>query len=64
MLAAGTQNSSSSFALTPTVSWSPEACVTVYCVRSDGELISDAVHVPTEQPNQVLGFSHPIPAPS
>lgn len=54
-MAAGTKNSSS-FSLMPTVSWSPEACVTVYCVRSDGELISDTVHVPTDQPSQVLCF--------
>lgn len=53
VLAAGTMNSSS-FSLTPTLSWSPEAWVTVYCVRADGELISDTAHVPTGQPNQVL----------
>lgn len=55
VLAAGTKNaSSSSLSLTPTLAWSPEAWVTVYCVRADGELISDTVHVPTDQPNQVL----------
>lgn len=52
-MAAGTKNSSS-FSLTPTLSWSPEACVTVYCVHPDGELISDTVHVATDQPNPVL----------
>lgn len=52
-MAAGTENSSS-FSLMPTLSWSPEACVTVYCVQPDGELISDTVHVATDQPNPVL----------
>uniref|UniRef100_H3DHJ9 CD109 molecule n=1 Tax=Tetraodon nigroviridis TaxID=99883 RepID=H3DHJ9_TETNG len=63
LLAAGTKNSSW-FSLTPSVSWSPEACVTVYCVRSDGELISDTVAVPTDQPNQAsLEWSSPQARP-
>lgn len=36
---------SPSFSLTPAVSWSPEACVTVFCVLPDGEIINDAMHV-------------------
>ncbi|XP_070698418.1 CD109 antigen-like [Pempheris klunzingeri] len=52
VVAAGTENSSS-FSLTPTVSWSPEACVTVYCILSDGEVTSDTVHIPINQHNQV-----------
>eukprot|EP00066_Takifugu_rubripes_P028231 XP_011617497.1 PREDICTED: CD109 antigen-like [Takifugu rubripes] len=52
VVAAGTGDSSS-FSLMPTLSWSPEACVTVYCVHPDGELISDTVHVATDQPNPV-----------
>lgn len=50
---AGTKTSSS-FSLTPTVSWSPEACVTVYCILSDGEVTSDTVHIPINQHNYVL----------
>ncbi|XP_029973331.1 CD109 antigen-like [Salarias fasciatus] len=48
VVTAGTRNSSS-LSLTPALSWSPEACVTVYCVLSDGEVISDSVHVPISQ---------------
>nr|XP_046269872.1 CD109 antigen-like [Scatophagus argus] len=52
VVAAGTKTSSS-FSLTPTVSWSPKACVTVYCILSDGEVISDTVHIPINQHNHV-----------
>ncbi|XP_029316719.1 CD109 antigen-like [Cottoperca gobio] len=45
VVAAGTKNSSS-FSLTPTLSWSPDAYVTVYCVLSDGEVTSDTAHIP------------------
>ncbi|XP_059208526.1 CD109 antigen-like [Centropristis striata] len=45
---AGTETSSS-FTLTPTVSWSPEARVTVYCILSDGEVTSDTAHIPVNQ---------------
>lgn len=53
MVSAGTKTSSS-FSLTPTLSWSPEACVTVYCILSDGEVISDAAHLPISQHDYVL----------
>ncbi|KAI4804002.1 hypothetical protein KUCAC02_025647 [Chaenocephalus aceratus] len=52
VVAAGTNNSSS-FSLTPTLSWSPEACVTVYCVLSDGEVTSDTAHIPVNKNNYV-----------
>ncbi|XP_049917736.1 CD109 antigen-like [Epinephelus moara] len=52
VVAAGTQNSSS-FSLTPAVSWSPEACVTVYCILSDAEVTSDTAHIPIDQHNHV-----------
>ncbi|XP_076017641.1 CD109 antigen-like [Genypterus blacodes] len=52
VVAAGS-NAASSFSLTPTLSWSPEACVTVYCVLPDGEVTSDAAHVPIHQHNNV-----------
>ncbi|XP_068577890.1 CD109 antigen-like [Cebidichthys violaceus] len=47
---AGTKTSTS-FSLTPTVSWSPEACVTVYCILSDGEVTMDTAHIPVNQHN-------------
>ncbi|CAL8299406.1 unnamed protein product [Boreogadus saida] len=50
---AGTQLASSSLWLTPMVSWFPEVCVTVYCVLPDGEVISDTLLVPIQQPNHV-----------
>ncbi|XP_047197493.1 CD109 antigen-like [Hippoglossus stenolepis] len=52
VLAAGTKNSSS-FSLSPALAWSPEACITVYCVLSDGEVTSDAAHVPISQHSHV-----------
>lgn len=52
VVAAGTKNSSS-FSLTPDLTWSPQACVTVYCLLSDGELISDSVFIPIQKHNLV-----------
>ncbi|XP_074548556.1 CD109 antigen [Halichoeres trimaculatus] len=52
VVSAGTTNSSS-FSLTPTASWSPEACVTVYCILSDGEVSSDTARIPINQHNHV-----------
>uniref|UniRef100_A0A3P9JZJ9 CD109 molecule n=1 Tax=Oryzias latipes TaxID=8090 RepID=A0A3P9JZJ9_ORYLA len=52
VVAAGTKNSSS-FSLTPDLSWSPQACITVYCLLSDGELISDSVFIPIQKHNLV-----------
>ncbi|XP_031144568.2 CD109 antigen-like [Sander lucioperca] len=52
VVAAGTKTSSS-FSLTPTVSWSPEACVTVYCILPDGEVTSDTAHIPINQHDYV-----------
>ncbi|XP_040917246.1 CD109 antigen-like [Toxotes jaculatrix] len=52
VVAAGTKNSSS-FSLTPSLSWSPEACVTVYCILSDGEVTSDTAHIPINQHSYV-----------
>jgi len=53
VVAAGTQNASS-FSLTPTVSWSPLACVTVYCILPDGEVAMDTAHIHINQHNYVL----------
>ncbi|XP_073339906.1 CD109 antigen-like [Pagrus major] len=52
VVSAGTENSSS-FSLTPTASWSPEVCVTVYCILSDGEVTSDTAHMSINQDNHV-----------
>ncbi|XP_029937820.1 CD109 antigen-like [Myripristis murdjan] len=52
VVAAGKKNSSS-ISLTPTMSWSPEACITVYCVLPDGEVTSDTTHMPVHQHNDV-----------
>ncbi|XP_051246774.1 CD109 antigen-like [Dicentrarchus labrax] len=56
VVAAGTKTSSS-FSLTPTVSWSPEACVTVYCILSDGEVTSDTAYIPINQHYVSLNWS-------
>ena len=48
VVAAGTKTSSF-FSLTPTVSWSPVAFVTVYCILSDGEVTSDTAQIPINQ---------------
>nr|XP_054597488.1 CD109 antigen isoform X2 [Nothobranchius furzeri] len=54
VLAAGTKNFSSSLDLMPALSWYPEACVTVYCVSSDGEIVSDSVWIPIDQQSHVI----------
>ncbi|XP_028809377.1 CD109 antigen isoform X2 [Denticeps clupeoides] len=40
---------STSFTLIPTESWAPEACVLVYCVQNNGEIINDVLHIPVQQ---------------
>ncbi|KAG7226235.1 hypothetical protein INR49_002985, partial [Caranx melampygus] len=52
VVTAGTKNSSF-FSLTPTLTWSPEAFVTVYCVLSNGEVTHDTVHISITQHNNV-----------
>ncbi|KAM4625907.1 CD109 antigen-like [Polymixia lowei] len=46
VVTAGTNTSPSSFSLIPTISWTPEAYITVYCVLPDGEVANDTVHIP------------------
>lgn len=53
VLTAGTKTSST-FSLTPTLSWSPEACVTVYSILPDGEVVRDTAHVAIDQHGNVL----------
>ncbi|XP_061599290.1 CD109 antigen [Cololabis saira] len=63
VVAAGTKNSST-FSVTPAPSWSPQACVTVYCILSDGELVSDTVHIPLHPRNLVtLNWSSEVARP-
>ncbi|XP_075304748.1 CD109 antigen-like [Odontesthes bonariensis] len=52
VVAAGTKNSSS-LSLTPALSWSPKASVTVYCILSNGEVTTDTAHIPIHQHNHV-----------
>ncbi|KAK7904799.1 hypothetical protein WMY93_017406 [Mugilogobius chulae] len=42
-----------SFTLTPTAAWIPQACVTVYCVLADGEIMSDTADILVKQQPQV-----------
>ncbi|XP_057714504.1 CD109 antigen-like [Corythoichthys intestinalis] len=44
---------SSSFSLVPTLSWSPEACITVYSILADGEVISDTAWITIDQQRYV-----------
>ncbi|XP_038126613.1 CD109 antigen-like isoform X2 [Cyprinodon tularosa] len=53
MVAAGTKSFSSSIALTPELSWYPEACVMVYYNTSDGEITSDTTYISIQQYNHV-----------
>ncbi|XP_030575167.1 CD109 antigen-like [Archocentrus centrarchus] len=48
VVSAGTHNSSS-FSLSPALSWSPVACVTVYAIVSDGEIVSDTARISIDQ---------------
>ncbi|XP_035804779.2 CD109 antigen-like isoform X2 [Amphiprion ocellaris] len=52
VVSAGTSNSLS-FSVTPALSWSPEACVTVYCIVSDGEVATDTARIPINHHNYV-----------
>jgi len=53
VLTGGMVVASSNLSLTPMVPWFPEVCVTVYCVLPDGEVASDTLLVPIQQPNHV-----------
>lgn len=56
MVAAGTKSFSSSIALTPDLSWYPEACVMVYYNTSDGEITSDTTYISIQQYNHVWKY--------
>uniref|UniRef100_A0A8C6SG95 CD109 antigen-like n=1 Tax=Neogobius melanostomus TaxID=47308 RepID=A0A8C6SG95_9GOBI len=54
--AAGTKEFGS-FSLTPTKAWVPQACVTVYCVLADGEIMSYTTHMMVTQQQISLSWS-------
>ncbi|XP_068923122.1 CD109 antigen isoform X2 [Petaurus breviceps papuanus] len=47
LVAVGKKNSSA-FSLTPENSWAPKACIIVYYVGDDGEIINDVLKVPVQ----------------
>ncbi|XP_073935392.1 CD109 antigen isoform X3 [Castor canadensis] len=47
LVAVGKQNSTT-FSLTPENSWAPKACIIVYYVEDDGEIINDVLKIPVQ----------------
>ncbi|XP_004476027.2 CD109 antigen [Dasypus novemcinctus] len=47
LVAVGKQNSAT-FSLTPENSWAPKACIIVYYVEDDGEIINDVLKIPVQ----------------
>ncbi|XP_058422750.1 CD109 antigen [Diceros bicornis minor] len=47
LVAVGKQNSTA-FSLTPENSWAPKACIIVYYIEDDGEIINDVVKIPVQ----------------
>ncbi|XP_004674106.1 PREDICTED: CD109 antigen [Condylura cristata] len=47
LVAAGKQHSAT-FSLTPENSWAPKACIIVYYVEDDGEIINDVLKIPIQ----------------
>ncbi|XP_069371373.1 CD109 antigen isoform X2 [Paralichthys olivaceus] len=59
-------NSSGDLTLFPEVSWAPLACVIVFCVRPDGEIVNDVLQLPIKPAlhNQVsLSWSDTVTQP-
>lgn len=48
--------SSGNLELVPEVSWAPLACIIVYCVHPDGEIVNNVLHLPITKllQNQVV----------
>lgn len=46
-MAVGKQNSKT-FSLIPEASWAPKACIIVYYVADDGEIINDVLKIPVQ----------------
>ena len=47
LVAVGKQNSTI-FSLTPENSWAPKACIIVYYIEDDGEIINDVLKIPVQ----------------
>lgn len=47
LVAVGKQNATT-FSLTPENSWAPKACIIVYYIEDDGEIINDVLKVPVQ----------------
>ncbi|KAB0349663.1 hypothetical protein FD754_014520 [Muntiacus muntjak] len=47
LVAVGKQNSTT-FSLTPENSWAPKACIIVYYIEDDGEIINDVLKIPVQ----------------
>ncbi|XP_064343013.1 CD109 antigen isoform X2 [Camelus dromedarius] len=47
LVAVGKQNSTT-FSLTPENSWAPKACIIVYYIEDDGEIINDVLRIPVQ----------------
>ncbi|KAM6185159.1 CD109 antigen [Rhynchocyon petersi] len=47
LVAVGKQNSAT-FSLTPENSWAPKACIIVYYIEDDGEIINDVIKIPVQ----------------
>ncbi|KAB1275629.1 CD109 antigen [Camelus dromedarius] len=47
LVAVGKQNSTA-FSLTPENSWAPKACIIVYYIEDDGEIINDVLRIPVQ----------------
>ncbi|XP_007943411.1 CD109 antigen [Orycteropus afer afer] len=47
LVAVGKQNSAT-FSLTPENSWAPKACIIVYYIEDDGEIINDVLKIPVQ----------------
>uniref|UniRef100_A0A7N5JZH1 CD109 antigen n=1 Tax=Ailuropoda melanoleuca TaxID=9646 RepID=A0A7N5JZH1_AILME len=47
LVAVGKQNSTT-FSLTPENSWAPKACIIVYYIDNDGEIINDVLKIPVQ----------------
>lgn len=66
LVAVGKQ-SSRTFSLTPEASWAPKACIIVYYIEQDGEVISDILKIPVQLDfkNKIkLSWSKPRVKPS
>ncbi|XP_033844625.2 CD109 antigen [Periophthalmus magnuspinnatus] len=62
VVAAGTKEFGS-FSLTPTAAWAPQACVTIYYVLANGEILSDTADILVKQQQISLSWSSNMAQP-